>query len=280
MYVGNYGNDSIVVIPTSGPQSTFATGLTPNSIAFNSAGDLYAVNKFAGDVYEYAPGGGSPTLIAQGLNNPEGLAVNSAGDLFVATQDNFIYEFAPGGGTPTVFASASSGLNVPYALAFNSAGDLFVGNLAGDVNGAGFIQEFGPGGGTPTLFASGLNTPGSLAFNATGDLFVSEGNLTDTILEYNHNGGAPTIFANGLDNNAGLAFNSAGNLFVADSGDNDNGNITELSPTGSTLNVITTVPEPRAIAFQGVALPVPEPSTLALAAIGAAALLLRRWKQS
>jgi len=49
------------------------------------------------------------------LNQPEGLAFNSAGDLFVANQlGNDIIEFTPGG-VGSIFAS---GLANPIALAF------------------------------------------------------------------------------------------------------------------------------------------------------------------
>ncbi len=280
MFVGSYGDNSVVEIPTSGPQSTFATGLGyPGALAFNNAGTtLYVENQFVGDILAYPVGGGSPTTFAQSLNNPMSLAFNSAGDLFVGTQDNTILEYAPGGGTPTVFANASSGVNGPDALAFNAAGDLFVGNAVGDAGGAGYILEYGPGGGAPTLFAGNLTDPCGLAFNATGNLFVTEGALTDTIVEYGPNGGTPTTFATGLDNCAALAFNDAGDLFVTDAGDGDSGNITELSPTGHTLDVITTVSQPISVAFQGEVLPVPEPSTLGLLGVGMAVLLARRRK--
>jgi glucose/arabinose dehydrogenase len=62
------------------------------------------------------------STFASGLNGPEGLAVDSAGDLFEADHGSGkIYEFTPGG-TRSTFASGLSG---PCALAFNSAGDLF-----------------------------------------------------------------------------------------------------------------------------------------------------------
>jgi pectinesterase len=172
MFVGSYGSNSVVEIPTSGPQSTFATGMNyPNALAFNSSGDLFVANWFAGTILEYGPGGGTPTTFASDLTDPTSLAFDSEGDLFVACQDNTILKYAAGGGSPTSFGS---GLNSPYALAFNSVGDLFVANAAGDVTGAGYIQEFTPGG-APTTVATGLSTPNGLAFNTIGDLFITEG---------------------------------------------------------------------------------------------------------
>jgi sugar lactone lactonase YvrE len=186
------------------------------------------------------------------------------------SSDLFHGKFVPypaAGGAPTTFAQS---LNNPSALAFNSAGDLFV------TTGANSILEYGPGGGTPTVFAGGITAPDGLAFNSAGDLFVSEGANADTILEYGPSGGTPTTFASGLDNCAGIAFDKSGDLFVADAGNGDSGNITEFYAGGG-KNVTTPVSNPLSIAFQGT-LPVPEPSTLALAAVGAAAFLVRRRK--
>ena len=85
MFVGSYGNENIVEYPTSGPSSTFATGLDyPAALAFNSVGDLFEADQFSGVINEYAPGGGTPTQFATGLNNPMSLAFDAAGDLFVA----------------------------------------------------------------------------------------------------------------------------------------------------------------------------------------------------
>jgi hypothetical protein len=49
------------------------------------------------------------------LDDPGGLAFNSAGDLF-ATSGGNIYEFTPGGAQSTF----ASGLNVPVDLAFQT----------------------------------------------------------------------------------------------------------------------------------------------------------------
>jgi hypothetical protein len=94
-------------------------------------------------------------------------------------------------------------------------------------------------------------------------------------------GGTPTSYKTGLNDPIGLAFNNAGDLFVADGGaGSENGDITEFGPTGTQLNVITTVSKPISIAFQGEALPVPEPSTLGLLGVGMAAFLARRRSRS
>jgi sugar lactone lactonase YvrE len=109
---------------------------------------------FSNNIYEFTPGGTRSTF-ASGLNQPFGLAFNSAGSLFESDLGSGnIYEFTPGGARSTF----ASGLNLPQGLAFNSAGNLFEAD-AGSEN----IYEFTPGG-TRSTFASGLNGPDFLAF--------------------------------------------------------------------------------------------------------------------
>src|SRR6201993_150516 len=89
-----------------------------------SAQNLFAVDY--GIIDEFTPNGVRSTF-ASGLNNPLGLAFDSAGNLFVADTGHYagegaIYKFTPTG-VRTPFAS---GLNSPLALAFDGQGNLFV----------------------------------------------------------------------------------------------------------------------------------------------------------
>jgi hypothetical protein len=89
-------------------------------------------------IYEFSTDGVQSTF-ASGLDSPNELAFDSAGDLFVANGggDN-ILEFTNNAGTlstnPVTFAN---GLNNPWGLAFSSAGILFVGD-----NYDGYIYEY------------------------------------------------------------------------------------------------------------------------------------------
>jgi hypothetical protein len=82
-------------------------------LAYASPGDLFESDFGSGNINEFTPGGTRSTF-ASGLNEPGGLAFNSAGNLFEADFSNNIYEFTPGG-TRSTFAS---GLNFPTWLAF------------------------------------------------------------------------------------------------------------------------------------------------------------------
>jgi sugar lactone lactonase YvrE len=259
------GNGTIYDFTPGGARSTFAVGLSiPAGLAFNSAGDLFESDYGSGNIYEFTPGG-ARSVFASGLNDPSGLAFNSLGDLFEADYgSDLIYEFTPGGVQSTFASGPGFGA---AGLAFNSAGDLFVANGGGD----GIIYEFTPGGARST-FASGLDFPMGLAFNSAGDLFESDYG-SGNIYEFTP-GGAQSTFASGLDFPRGLACNSAGDLFEADVG---TGGIFEFTPGGA-KSFFGGGYTPTSLAFQGEALPVPEPSVFGLVAVGVTAFLVRHRK--
>ena len=201
--------------------------------AYASPGDLYESDA-SDNIYEFTPGGIRSTF-ASGLNQPFGLAFDSAGNLFAADQfSGNIYEFTPGG-TRSTFAS---GLNDPAGLAFDSAGNLFAAD-----EGSGNIFKFTPGG-TQSTFASGLIAPTGLAFDSAGNLFAADLG-SGNIYEFTPEGGKST-FASVLNAPSGLAFNGAGNLFEADEG---SGNIYEFTPGGTQSLFASGLTFPAGLAF-------------------------------
>ena len=84
--------------------------------------------------------------------------------------------------------------------------------------------------------------------------------------------GTLTTFASGLYYPDGLAFNSAGDLFESNYG---TGSINEFTSDGVQTTFASGLQDPIGLAFQ----PVPEPSSLALAGLGVAALLIPRRQQ-
>ncbi len=217
------GTFSIPVIVAGSLSATlFAAGS-----GFNTPGSL-AVDP-AGNFYVANAGDGtvsevSPagkvSLFASGFKLPLGLAFH-AGKLYVAdTGAGTVYEVAAAGAKPITVAS---GFHDPTGLAFDSAGNLYVAN-----NETGTVSEVPAGRGTFTTFATGLNGPIDLAFGPDGNLYVA--NLVDgTVSKVSSSGGTPSTFASGFNNPIGLAFDSVGNLYVADS---ENNTVDEVTPTG------------------------------------------------
>ena len=67
---------------------------------------------------------GAQTTLGSGLSLPTGVAVDGAGDVFIADSYNSrAVEVPAGGGAQT---TVGSGLNLPYGVAVDGAGDVFI----------------------------------------------------------------------------------------------------------------------------------------------------------
>lgn len=267
IYVGAYNYPGTVYeYSPGGSVTTSYSGLgEPEALAFNSSGNLFVANSANGSIEEIMPGGSESTFATVG--NASGLAFDNAGDLFVSGYGNgYIYEVSPTG-SPSTFAT---GLSHPGGMAFDSAGDLFVATVS-----SGDIYEFknnhGTLSSTGSIFASGLNTPSDLAFDGAGDMFVAEASIGNgDILEYTP-GGQKSTYATGFDFPSEIAFDANGNLFVTESDQNE---IFKIAPN-QTVTDFASLNNCTGIAIQGIILPVPEPSTWALAAVGGVVFLFR-----
>ena len=173
----------------------------------------------------YAPGSNVPArTITNGIDDPDALAFDSAGNLYVANYGDI--GDVPGVplGTVTVYAAGtatlirtipSTNLVDPTALAFDRAGNLYVGNAYGPVSvyAAGGTQLLRVLGGD--LAGAGLQ-PGGLAFDSLGNLYVAEGSSSGAVFVYPAGASVPTrTLTNGLVAPSALAFDAAGNLYVA-----------------------------------------------------------------
>jgi sugar lactone lactonase YvrE len=99
LFVAEYSfNGRIVKITPGGVQSTFATGLKDVlGLAFNSAGNLFVPDELGGNIDEYTTNGDQSTFIS-GLHQPTALAFDGVGNLAVSTGFG-VYEFKLDGTT-------------------------------------------------------------------------------------------------------------------------------------------------------------------------------------
>ena len=259
LFVSN-GNNTISRFAGTGPGTFSTTGTpvtapslsSPEELAFDTRGDLFAANSGVGSntVTEFVAGntpgtfGTTTTLSGGGLSEADGVAVDAQGNLFVsnffdrtATTDS-ITEFASTGpGTFGVGAIVETGLNGPGALAFDARGDLFAANLGSrSLVGADTIIKFAAGatpgtlGTATTISAPNIKFLSGIAVDTRGDLFAADigtntlmGNNLGTITEFAVNpatGGLlpGQIIISGLNLPDGLAFDAGGDLFAANSG--------------------------------------------------------------
>jgi sugar lactone lactonase YvrE len=223
-------------LATSARAQTQATTLPlmlPSATVFDAAGNLFfvetgnhvvrklssagIVTTVAGNGVEGFAGDNGPATAAQ-LDSPAGLALDSAGDLFIADSHNHrIREVSSATGTITTIA----GIGAP-----------------------GFSGDGGP------ATAATLDLPTALALDVAGNVYVADSNNHRVRRIASATGVIATVAGNGIeafagdngpatsasiDSPNGLALDSAGNLYIADT---HNGRLRQVS---SSTGLISTV---------------------------------------
>src|SRR5450631_3268957 len=154
------------------------------------------------------------------LNNPPGVAVDAAGDVFIADELNSRVVKVPAGGGPQT--TVGSGLSQPSGVAVDGAGDVFIADAR-----LGQVVEVPAGGGAQTTVGSGLSQPKGVALDAAGDLFIADSGLGQVVKVpvgglpargIAASGGPQTTVGSGLSQPSGVAVDAAGDVFIADAG--------------------------------------------------------------
>jgi sugar lactone lactonase YvrE len=244
LFISDEDNNRIVEVPAGGGAAIAISpvvngeGLNnPTFLAVDGAGDLFIADAFNNRVVEVPAGGGAataisptvsaPTLNTVGLDDPAGVAVDGAGDLFIADfNNNRVVEVPAGGGVATAIDPVvnGEGLLVPQGLAVDGAGDLFIGDYGNNR-----VVEVPAGGGAaiaigPTVNGMNLIRPTSVSVDGAGDLFILDF-ANGRVVEAPAGGGAAIAFAptvNGVALNfpGAASVDSAGDLFIVDSNNN------------------------------------------------------------
>jgi uncharacterized protein (TIGR03437 family) len=247
--------------PATSAQLAFFQG-----VAVDSAGNLYIadnqrVRKVSNGVITTIAGNGTLGFSGDNglassaqLNNPNGVAVDSAGNLYIAdTANNRIRKVANGVIT-TVAGNGTAGfgnggdngpatsadLNQPRGVALDAAGSLYIADTANNrirkvangvittVAGNG-TAGFGNGGDNGPATSADLNQPQGVAVDSAGNLYIAD--TANNRIRKVANGMITTAAGNGTagfggDNGSaasakvsgpsGVAVDAAGNLFIAD----------------------------------------------------------------
>jgi DNA-binding beta-propeller fold protein YncE len=187
-------------------------------VRHSQVADMFVIAWARSQVIGYAGAGTRPVITLQGPKDPQGVAFDAHGNVYVtdATAAN-IAIFAPGSSTSFATITEPSG-DQPYHVAVDSAGDVWVGNET-TASGSGDLREFdGKGKLLRSVVCSGLSDySGAIAVDAAGDLFAQSGLRQTEIVEEIPVGTSgckplPPKFASP----GGLAVSASGNLVVGD----------------------------------------------------------------
>ena len=132
---------------------------------------------------------------ATGLSVTTSVAVDAAGDIFIADNGNSRVVKVPAGGGPQTTVPAS-GLNDPYGVAADAAGDVFIAD-----SGNGRLVEVPAGGGAQITLLSGLDYPFGVAVDRAGHVFVT--NYNQVVGGFGRGGPQTTVPTSGTVSSAG-----------------------------------------------------------------------------
>jgi hypothetical protein len=221
-------------------------------MATDGAGDLFVMTYSQGPgqtiiVVEFPAAGGAPiTLPITGLQAPYGIAVDEAGDVFVAdTRKPGVVELPAGAASQTTLPFTFEA--APTAIAADSAGNVFVTDYdyySNNPSFAGRVLEL-PAGATSqkVLPFTGLSKPQSVAVDDAEDVFVLDSPAAapgGRLLELPH-GGTQAILGTATgsgDAFFALAVNGLGDLLLGQDTD-FNPNLQDFPAGGGTPLVIS-----------------------------------------
>jgi sugar lactone lactonase YvrE len=283
IFIADTLNSRVRKVPASGIISTFAgNGMykfggdggpasaallnQPSDLVIDPKGNIYlsdtlnhrvrkidaagSISTFAGNGFALFAGDGGPAVQAS-LNNPIGLAVDHAGNVFIAdSQNNRVRKVDPNGIITTAVGGGSLGEGAPAAkaaldrpqfLAFDAAGNLYITELqtfrVRKVSTSGIFTTFA-GNGSPDSSGdgrlatnAGVSYSGGIAADSSGNIYFTEvynGRVRQVtpngvIYTYAGNGGQCCSGDGGPATNAsldatGLTVDAAGNLYISGHG--------------------------------------------------------------
>lgn len=253
---------TLAQLPSRGSMGSTWT-ILPAGVAVDKAGNVYVADMADQTVFKVTQAGVVTTVAGSfeqagyvdgtgseaRFDDPRGIAVDAAGDLFVADEGNGAIRKITPGGLVTTFAS---GFTHPRGVALDEAGDLYVSSLDFTIvkitpDGSRTVLAGVPGQqgntdgpGNHALF----HAPNVMVVDSSGNVFLADGRFIRKITPL----GLVSTITGALELLAGLAVDSAGDLYVADM---DRGDIAKVNvpriTARSVINGLNPVPLSAAI---------------------------------
>lgn len=302
LYIADTGNNVVRRVARGGAISTFAGNgqvgsggdngaatsaqlNTPLGVAVDAAGNVYIADSQNGKVRRVGTNGTIATVAGNGtqgfggdngaatsaqLYTPTGVAVDAAGNLYIADfNNNRVRRVSVNGTIATVAGTGNSGfsgdggaatsaqLNLPRAVAVDAAGNLYIADSGNNrirlVNSSGGITTFA-GNGLPGFAGDNgqairaqVGNPQGVAVDAAGNVYVADGagrvrkiyssGFIQTVAGGNqrgYSGDGGSSLAAALNAPSGVALDATGNVYIADTGNNA---VRSLEFTGYSLTL-------------------------------------------
>jgi sugar lactone lactonase YvrE len=169
----------------------------------------------------------SAVTAANGIANPQGLALDGLGNLYTADYTNHaVYRTTPGGVTTKILDLSAVGVGgTPESLAVDGAGNLYI----GDSNNNQVLQAR-PSEGVyvlnPSPVATGLNSSGGVAVDQSGNVYIADTGNNRILRETLQTNGSyvqaaiilasTVILGTPLNTPFDVAVDGAGNVYISD----------------------------------------------------------------
>jgi DNA-binding beta-propeller fold protein YncE len=235
---------------TASAVATFSYDANPGTtrigtVAFTSSADTVVLTVNQAGV-TFVPQSQVATLASasSGLNNPEGVAVDGAGNVYIAdTLNGKVKEWNAAQGVTTL---PISGLSYPTGLTVDGAGNVYIADTENNL-----IKEWNVATQTVSTLPIGLNVPTGVAVDGAGNVYGLSSGGSKTIQELNAmTQQVTTLPFSGLTDPEAVAVDAAGNVYVADYGNNAIYELNAATQTMSTL-IASGLSSPYGVAVDG-----------------------------
>jgi len=249
---------------TAGDANTTASFNSPCGVAVNAQGYVYVADVSNNMIRTISPSGVVGTLAGTGsmgssngiplvatFNNPYGVAVDAAENVYVADLGNILIRQIPSFGEVSTLAGngttgstngtgTAASFNLPFGVAVDAAENVYVADYGNNL-----IRKISPTGVVSTLAGSGtsgstngmgsaasFNGPIGVAVDAAGNVYVAD-EMNNLIRKISPSGVVTTLAGNGTSGSSngtgayvsfslphGVAVDGSGNVYVSDYGNN------------------------------------------------------------
>jgi hypothetical protein len=173
--------------------------------------------------------GAQSTVLATGLSDPTGVAVDGGGNVYLVDAGNnrVLKETLSAGAYSE--STVSSDLSVPYGVAVDGSGCVYIADTG---NNRVLKETPTPTGYSESTIASAMGYPEGVAVDGSGNVYITnDANGTIVKLTLGLGGYTQSTIASGLSYPAAVAVDGGGNVYIADT--NNNRVVKEMLSGGS-----------------------------------------------